>query len=282
MVALRGQELLWLPAIWRTAHLEPGPGQRLAKPIDRRALALVAHGIGTEIHWVPGQSGVPGNEEADHQSNLARDASGEMVTEWLYTSALNRARRISEGRSAAKANWEADKCSKHFSYRLKGTTGTNRPVPKTSVKSLAEWFYRLKCRHSPTGVYLKRFSHWGDDNCWWWGGRGRTGAQTQEHLLRHCSRWRDQQWTLCEAVGKAMGRKAGRCRQVQISELFSVEECDQAVVDFLAASEVVKFLPEWMTVWRWPRGWLRSRGQRRWGYISVPFCSFPFLSLCSV
>jgi len=45
-------------------------------------------------------------------------------------------------------------------------------------------------------------------------------------------------------VGKAMGRKAGRCRQVQISELFSVEECDQAVVDFLAASEVVKFLPE--------------------------------------
>jgi hypothetical protein len=60
-------------------------------------------------------------------------------------SASNRARRISEGRPAAKAKWEADKCSKHFSYRLKGKTGTKRPVPMTSVKSLATRFYQLKC-----------------------------------------------------------------------------------------------------------------------------------------
>jgi len=57
------------------------------------------------------------------------------------TSASNRARQISEGRSAAKAGCEADKCSKHFRYRLKGKAGTKRPIPITSVKSLAAMFY---------------------------------------------------------------------------------------------------------------------------------------------
>jgi len=64
-----------------------------------------------------------------------------------------------------------------------------------------------------------------------------------EHLFRHCSRWRDQQHALWMAVGKSTGWKPGRCRHVQITDLFSVEECDQAVMDFLVATEVRKFPP---------------------------------------
>jgi len=69
-------------------------------------------------------------------------------------------------------------------------------------------------------------------------------AQTWECLFRHCSWWRDQQSALWKAVRKAKGWKAGRCRHVQVSEQFSMEECDQAVVDFLVATEVGKFLPK--------------------------------------
>jgi len=46
-----------------------------------------------------------------------------------------------------------------------------------------------------------------------------------------------------EGVGKATGWKAGRCRKVQVSELFSMEICDKAVMDFLAAIDVGKFPP---------------------------------------
>jgi hypothetical protein len=42
------------------------------------------------------------------------------------------------------------------------------------------------------------------------------------------------------------GWKEGRCRHVQVSELMSPEQCDQVVVDFLAATEVGKFPPKFM------------------------------------
>jgi len=170
------------------AHRDLGPGQQLARRPDRTVLALLTEGIATAMDWVLGHSGVPGNTEADHQSNLARDTGRIMAMERPCTSALNRARWIAEGRSGATAEWEADKCSKDFSYRPKHMTGTKRPVLNTSVTSLATWFYRLKCGHAPTGVYLKRFGHLQDDNGWWCSSGGRSAAQTREHLFRHCSR----------------------------------------------------------------------------------------------
>jgi hypothetical protein len=107
-----------------------------------------------------------------------------------------------------------------------------------SVKWLAARFYQLKSGQAPTAVYLKRFGHRDDDKCWCCGG---TVFLMQEHLFRLCSRWNDQQKTHWKPVGQATGWKAGRCRHMQVSELFSMEECDQAVMDFLAASEVGKF-----------------------------------------
>jgi len=167
----------------------------------------------------------------------------------------NRTRRISEAKTAAKAEWEADKCSKHYGYRLKGNAGSNRPIPMNSVKPLAARFYRVKSGHAPARTYLKRFGHRDDDKCCWSFGGGRTVAQTRENLFRHCSRWKDQQKTLCKEEGKATGWSAGRCRHMKVSELLSIEQCNQAVMDFLAATHIGKVPPKM-------DGGVRAGGQR--------------------
>ena len=181
-------------------------------------------------------SGIPGNEEADRQANAARERRGSTVREEAFTSAANRARRITEQRTAAKAEWEEKRLSKHYGYR-DGKAGSRRPVPMKSRKSLASRYYQLKCGHAPTATYLKRFGQRDDDQYWWCG----KAAQTREHPFRHCKRWKNEQRELWKAVGRETGWRTGRCRHVQISELFSLESCDQAVMDFLAATEIGKF-----------------------------------------
>jgi len=231
--------------IRRTEHLELGLGQPLARWINRSARTIWEACIETEIRCDPGHTGIPGNEKADRQANLAREGlrSG-TVRERVYTLAANRTSRISEAKTAAKAQWEADRCGKHFGYRLKGKAGSKRPTPMNSVKSRAARFNQPKSGHAPVGTYLKWFGHRDDDICWWCGGGRRTVAQTREHLIHHCSRWRDQQKTLWKKVGKATGWRAGRCRHVQISELLSMEKCNRAVMDFLIATGIGKFPPK--------------------------------------
>jgi len=41
---------------------------------------------------------------------------------------------------AAKAEWEANKSSKPYGHRLKGNTGSKKPIPMNSVKPLADRF----------------------------------------------------------------------------------------------------------------------------------------------
>jgi hypothetical protein len=57
----------------------------------------------------------------------------------------------------------------------------------------------------------------------------------RKHLFRHCKKWKSEQHELWKTVGRETGWRVGRCGYVQILELFSLEMCDQAVMDFLAA-----------------------------------------------
>jgi len=73
-----------------TEHLGLRPVQPLARWINRSAGTLREAGIETEIHWVPGYTGISGNEESDRQVNLAREGHrSRTVREGVYTYAAN-------------------------------------------------------------------------------------------------------------------------------------------------------------------------------------------------
>jgi len=141
---------------------------------------------------------------------------------------------------AAKAKCEADKFTKLCGYRLRGHTGNKRSVPMTSGRSLVTRFYRLRSGNVPIGMYLKQSGQQEVVKSWWF--RSRT-VQTRQHLCCHFRQFRDQQAEIWKTVVKATGCKVGRCRYVQISELFSMEKCNQVVMDLLAGTEVGRFLP---------------------------------------
>jgi len=139
-------------ANWHTAHLEPGWAQRLVIWINLKLQTLFHHGIATEIHWIPSHPIIRRKYKAECHTNLARYWSGHAVREHLYSSASNWARQISERSSAAEVKWEADNCSKHFTYRVKGQKGTHKPIPMRIVKSLVTRFYRVQHGDAPTAV----------------------------------------------------------------------------------------------------------------------------------
>jgi len=101
-----------------------------------------------------------------------------------------------------------------------------------SSKSLVSRYYELKCGYAPTVMYLKRSGQRDNDQCGWC---GRVTHGSISSVIARSGR------TSSENCGNQSGGKAGRCKHLQISELFSLEMCDQVVMEFLAATEVGKF-----------------------------------------
>jgi len=219
-----------------------------------------------EIQSVPEHSGNRGNELIKSQANITHQANRSITLQWPYNSTLNWTRWISEEPSPAKPQWEADRYSTHFRYRLKGKACSNSLIPMASANLLATRFYRIKYGDVPTGDDLQWFGHQEDDKCWWYGERV---AQTQEHLLSHGSWWQYQPKVLWKEVWKATCWKAGQCQRTEVLQQFSTEICDKAVMDFLAVTDLGQFLP----------GWGMKAGEAsRLEYTTLYYCALHFFS----
>jgi len=106
-------------------------------------------------------------------------------------------------------------------------------------KRLVSRFYQFRTGHCLTGQYLAWTTHRPDATCWWC----QYSIQTREHLLKNCPQWRSQQKTLWTTVLEEArklpgpGPTWGRDR-TSIAELLADEGCSQAVLDFLANTDV--------------------------------------------
>jgi len=72
--------------------------------------------------------------------------------------------------------------------------------------------------------------------CWWC----LHPRLTREHLLKGCPKWRKQQRVLWKEVWKETGKGRG---SLKAYELFAEPGASQAILDFLATTDVVKTVP---------------------------------------
>jgi len=127
-------------AIGQTARLDPGPWQPPVRAMNKHNRSLRDCSINAAICWVTAHPVIPRNNEADHQAPAAHEDWGYAVCEGIYTSPVDTARWISDGGMLAKAMWDAEQCSKHHGYWLKGKAWSKRSLPMMSLKWLARRF----------------------------------------------------------------------------------------------------------------------------------------------
>ena len=109
-------------------------------------------------------------------------------------------------------------------------------VAKANMR-LTSRFYKLKTGHCLAGQYLAWTTRRPDATCWWC----QYSIQTREHLFKNCPQWKSQQKTLWTTVLKETRKLPGPTRgrgRTSIAELLADERCSQAVLDFLANTDV--------------------------------------------
>jgi hypothetical protein len=235
---------------------DPGPGQKYAIEARRHIAALRAKepNVKIEIRWCPSHQGIEGNEVADKWAKHAADEPDAHGVEWFATrnpDGTVTQRHFPLPRSLANVKRESSEKkwqdAKRWTRKMLGRTGnrkyrpSDRQKPDPAVakanKRLASRFYQFKTGHCLTGQYLAWTTRRPDATCWWC----QYSIQTREHLFKNCPQWRCQQKTLWTTVLKETTKLPGPTRRrdrTNIAELLADERCGQAVLQFLATSDV--------------------------------------------
>jgi len=121
-------------------------------------------------------------------------------------------------------------------YKISEQQRPDRTVAGNGKRS-ASRFYQLRSGHALTGQYLKWTKNRPSARCEWC----RYECQTRDHLFKSCPEWRLQQKALWDTVKKETGRWKSRWK---IRDLFADPRCSQAILDFLATTQVGRRAPK--------------------------------------
>jgi len=138
----------------------------------------------------------------------------------------------SERKSTEARQWSETRI-KPAKYRIPEQQRPDRAVAGSS----ASRSYQLRSGHALTGQYLHWTKNRPSARCEWC----RYQCQTRDHLLKSCPEWKVQQKRMWETVKKETGRWKSRWK---IRDLFADPRCSQAILDFLASTQVGRRAPE--------------------------------------
>jgi ribonuclease HI len=168
-------------AILKAMDTKPTPGQELALAIHESVhLLLDRHPeLHIHLHWVPGHSGIGGNETADE---LARKGTSSVRDPKRFVS-IAHLKRISKELSMEEWNlaWNSAKQGKSYSKLPITLSLEIKPYLKLSNRIVSSTVAQLRLGHGYFGSYLRHLPSFDTNRC-------QCGApsQTPEHLLLQC------------------------------------------------------------------------------------------------
>ena len=182
-------------ALWRLMTPSDQPGQAWQLRCIKAARQLQARGSSISAHWVPGHTGVHGNERVD---GLAKRAALKQPSSCLTSLAMT-ACRVKKIKSLewmdslrshrAKA---VQKNSGTYSARFHLKTSKTLPLPLSTPRKLSSAFFQLKLGHGYLKAYLFRLGKADSPFC-------SCGArQTVEHLLLSCKWLKEERKVLTQ------------------------------------------------------------------------------------
>jgi hypothetical protein len=151
-------------------------------------------------------------------------------------------RRVTEAKWRDSLNWIKERVGKQRArtYILPRRQKPD-PTPAHIRKGIAQRYYQLKTGHALIGTYL----HWrtlrNDNLCWWCSAHT---PQNLHHLFKRCDRWKEQQRTLWRDVLEATKEGRKITERTPMPRVFADWRCSQAIIDFLAHTEVGRSYPK--------------------------------------
>ena len=150
-----------------------GAGQALKLQMYQKAQELVERGHSIFIRWIPGHSGVEGNERADKAAKEA--ALGRRVRTAKWTSLTQVRRQITEEKQSQIRIWHGQKILEQERNRrgfyISSVKSQIHPLLGQARKFYASRFYQLKTGHGAIRTFLKRIGAVESAECWWCGNR---------------------------------------------------------------------------------------------------------------
>ncbi|EED13568.1 hypothetical protein TSTA_098250 [Talaromyces stipitatus ATCC 10500] len=202
-------------AIDRLKSTRPGPGQALVLRAHRAAEKLASRGQPVTIQWVPGHSGVEGNEQADQAAKRAASKHTAHGFEHLFLAYIKRRHR--------------DGCV----YKMPRGWSLD-PLAGKAPKRLASRYYQLKTGHAPIGTYLHRIGRRESLECQ----ACKEPHETVRHVLFECRGRRTGRKVLYRVLKKAGVPLPTAAEESPWARLFAEPRATQGLLQFVAEANL--------------------------------------------